>query len=266
MGAVAAYIQKAVAAAVVSTDPGPHMVVSDLLPPRVYQELLDTMPPPEAFDVADRVKANFDPVRSQNAPEHSREAWLWFHDDVVDELLTPLLLDAFRPCLAAAYRDLFGPELYEEALQFRHQAFRGRLMLRRPGYRLAPHRDMKIATLTGLVYCARPGDSPDYGTELFRVRNDQEAQFMKTYYPEAHGAQTELARTVPFVANSALIFMNVAGMAHGAGIPADAPQAERYAYQFYVGPKKSKVQRLVAQLPPERAAAWAGAPVPDGDY
>ena len=42
-------------------------------------------------------------------------------------------------------------------------------MLRRPGYRLKPHRDMKIAALTGLIYFARPGDSQEYGTQLYRI-------------------------------------------------------------------------------------------------
>ena len=60
--------------------------------------------------------------------------------------------------------------------------------------------------------------------------------------------------------------MNTPGMAHGAVIPPDAPQSERYAYQFYVGPTKSKVARLVRRLPPEQAAAWADLADPDREY
>jgi hypothetical protein len=51
--------------------------------------------------------------------------------------------------------------------------------------------------------------------------------------------------------------MNVPGMAHGATIPRDADQSARYAYQFYVGPKKSKVARLVQRLPAELASVWS---------
>jgi hypothetical protein len=251
------HIRRAVAATTLVTDPGPHMVIGDLLPAETYTRLLETMPPPEAFEVADKVKANFDPVRTANAPEESRDAWLHFHTEIVDRLLTPQLLEAFRPSLATAYRALFGPAAADEAINLRHRAFRGRLMLRRPGYHLNPHRDMKIAALTGLVYFARAGDSSDYGTNLYRVHNDQHAPFLKTYYPEAHGGQAELARSIPFVGNCALIFMNVPGMAHGATIPRDADQSARYAYQFYVGPKKSKLARLVQRLPPELAASWA---------
>ena len=119
--------------------------------------------------------------------------------------------------------------------------------------------------MTGLVYFARPGDSREYGTELYRIFDDQQAPVMKTYYPEAHGGRAELVRTVPFVGNTALIFMNVPGMAHGAGIPRDALQPERYAYQFYIGPPKSDLVSLVRQLPQEQAAAW-NARLSDDEY
>ena len=262
MDPIAQHIEAAVAGSHVVAEPGPHMLISDLLPAAAYARLLGAIPPPEAFEVADRVKANFDPVRNADSSESAR-TWLWFHDDVVSAMITPRLIDAFRPYLAAAYQALFGPGLGDEAVGLQHRAFRGRLMLRRPGYRLKPHRDEKIAMLTGLVYFARPGDNRDYGTDLYRVHDDQEAAFMKTYYPEAHGGRAELAKSIPFVGNSSLVFMNVAGMAHGAGIPPDATQTERYAYQFYVGPRKSKLGRLVRRLPPERAAAWGDLGAPD---
>ena len=230
MESLVAHLRDVVAKAAVVTDPGPHMVIPDLLPAEIYARLLETMPPPETFDVADKVKANFDPDKTIGAPARSRETWSWFHADIVDRQLTPILIDAFRPYLAIAYQAHFGRSLAEAVLRLPHHAFQGRLMLRRPGYRLKPHRDKKSASLTGLVYFARPGDSREYGTELFRVLDDRPSAIRKTYYPEDHGARAELVRSVPFVGNAALIFMNVPGMAHGAGIPRDALQSERYAY------------------------------------
>jgi hypothetical protein len=266
MDSLTAHVRNAVAATPLLTDPGPHMVISDLLPADAYARLLGTMPPPEAFEVADRVKANFDPLETSTAPEESRDAWRHFHEDIIDGVLTPQLLEVFRPSLLSAYRAVFGPAGAEDAVKLRQRAFRGRLMLRRPGYRLEPHRDMKIAALTGLVYFARPGDSREYGTDLYRVQNDQHAPFLKTYYPAAHGGRPELVRSIPFVGNTALVFMNVPGMAHGATIPRDASQSARYAYQFYVGPSKSKLGRLVQRLPAELAASWADLRVPGEEY
>lgn len=54
--------------------------------------------------------------------------------------------------------------------------------------------------------------------------------------------------------------------ADGASIPPDATQSARYAYQFYVGPSKFKLARLVRRLPSERAARWADLTDPDRDY
>ena len=42
-------------------------------------------------------------------------------------------------------------------------------MLRRPGYKLTPHLDPKRATMTVLLYLARPGDSEQFGTSLYSV-------------------------------------------------------------------------------------------------
>jgi hypothetical protein len=81
---------------------------------------------------------------------------------------------------------------------------------------------------------------------------------MKTFYPEQHGGRAELARSVPFVGNNALIFLNAPGMAHAAAIPLDAAQTERYAYQFYIGPSEHDLAELVGRLPPERRGMWSG--------
>jgi hypothetical protein len=78
---------------------------------------------------------------------------------------------------------------------------------------------------------------------------------MKTFYPESCGARAELVRSVPFIGNAALVFLNALGMAHGASIPRDATQATRYAYQFYIGPPKPDFARLIRQMPADRQAA-----------
>jgi len=103
------------------------------------------------------------------------------------------------------------------------------------------------------------GYSAQYGTDLYRINNDQQAPTMKTFYPESCGAIAEHVRAVPFVGNAALIFMNAPGMAHGASIPRDATQATRYAYQFYVGPPKDEYGRLIRRMTPAQQAAYGAA-------
>jgi hypothetical protein len=260
------HLRDKVTSAAFETDPGPHMVVSNLLPPHLYTLLLETMPPPEGFDVADESKANFDPESSTIAPQRSRDTWLQFQREVVDGALTPLLVERFKPHLTALYERLFGSAFADDAMRMHQHAFRGRLMLRRPGYRLRPHRDTKIATITGLMYFARPGDNADYGTDIYRIDNDQPAPSMKTFYPEAHGGHAELVKWIPFIGNSALFFLNAPGMAHAAGIPRKSSQTERYAYQFYVGPPEPDLGRIVSRMPSEQAATWAGVQMPQDGY
>ena len=130
-------------------------------------------------------------------------------------------------------------------------------MLRRPGYSLAPHLDPKKVLFTCLIYLARPGDSEEHGTQLYRVDRPFQATSLKTYYPEQHGQRCELARTVPFKANTAFAFLN-GNAAHAASIPADSNQLERYAYQFYSTPSGHAFTAMVARLPPERQVLFEG--------
>ena len=93
----ASHVRERVDAATLVTEPAPHMVVTDLLPPDLYALLLETMPPPDRFDIADKFKANFDPDATILAPERSRQTWPWFQRELIDEVLTPGTAEAIPP-------------------------------------------------------------------------------------------------------------------------------------------------------------------------
>lgn len=247
MTALRAYLHRALASAPVVVEPGAHAEIADLLPGDVYEQLLQAMPAEEQCECKDKYKYEFCPSEpTPTASARTVDAWGWFERDVIGGVLTPLLVEHFRPLIEARYRELFGSALLADALSWPLSNFRGRLLLRRPGYRLRPHRDKKTAVLTGLIYFARPGDCADYGTQLYAVEDDREAPHNSTFYPEDYGARPRFARTVPFRANTALVFLNRPGMAHAAFVPRDSAQAERYAYQFYIGPPKVELIRLLA--------------------
>ena len=155
-----------------------------------------------------------------------------------------------------AAEEVFGADFLERARLLPQAASGGRLMLRRPGYHLGPHRDPKRAMLTCLMYLPRPGDSEQHGTQIFRVIGDEEADFKQTYYPEERGATCELVKVVPFRPNTMLVMLNSRG-AHGATIPADAPaDLERYAYQFYIAPRNDELAALIKSLPKPQRRMW----------
>jgi hypothetical protein len=252
---ITAHVRAAIGDAQILLDPFPHVIVQNVFPDDLYELLLAAIPPPVFFPERDSVKQNYKPGRDV-APTLTKRAWRFVDEQLAGCMLVPALNEKFAEYLKDHYTDVLGPALSDEAGSLPHVHSGGRLMLRRPGYRLAPHLDPKRVFYTALIYLARPGDSPAYGTQIFRMDRPVEATRSNTYYPERDGITCTLVTCVPFLANSVFAFVNGGG-AHGAEIPKDAPASvERYAYQFYVGPTAEALSRLIERLPPDRQKLW----------
>lgn len=254
--AVRRHVSEALARTPIETNPFPHVHLDGLFPEPFYMLLCRTIPPPVFFGDRDPVKQNLR-MPIDFAPELTMRVWRFFDEVIAGGVLRPLLFEAFRPALRAHAATVFGEDVADEALALPQEVSGGRLMLRRPGYHLPPHRDPKRAFLTCLLYL--PGKRRmEFGTQIFRVTGDAEAPYTKTYYPEQAGARCTLVKTVPCAPNTALVFLNSHG-AHGASIPIDAEPAglERYSYQFYIGPRQEALDALVARLPEERRRFWS---------
>ena len=217
---VTAHVARALASAVVERHPMPHIVVQDVLPEDTYRGLLDAIPP-TAFFKPDHEGRKLDlkfRATLDVLPGWTRRMWSFFEDVVVPEMLVPGASRALQGASAAPL-----------------EATGGRLMLRRPGYTLAPHQDPQRTVATCLLYLAKPGDSESFGTRLLSLNGVPAIDRTSTYYPEAHGYTCELVKTVPFRANTLVVFMNGGAAAHGVEIPMTAPaETERCAYQFYM--------------------------------
>jgi hypothetical protein len=263
------HISQAIGSATMHTDPFEHIVVEHVLPPEVYELVLAAMPPEVFFDDHDPIKRNL-VLPIIFGPALARHVWNFVDGTVAARLIRPAIVAKFHEPLQQHYDTVFGSPFRAQANAMPHVSGSGRLMLRRRGYHLPPHRDPKRSLLTCLLYLARPGDSETHGTQLFRVLDDREASYKQTYYPGADGARCELVTVVPFRPNTMLVFLNSRG-AHGATIPADAGESvERYSYQFYVAPENAALGTLIRRLPPERRVMWqnknrlAGAPSEQG--
>lgn len=253
-GRIASHVANAVGAAPLVEDPFPHVVVTEWLPPDVYGAVIRGLPP--AIFFADReARRHRLQVPFPLGPSYSQRVWRFMAAEIVEHMLHRALNDKFRNVVREYVRS-FAPALPDRIDLTLHPSD-GRIMLRRPGYVIEPHRDPKWGFLTGLVYLARAGDNEAYGTQLYRVLDDEEAPSGNPFYVDP--GRCELVRAVPFRANTMLVFLNSAG-AHGASIPADArpPDLERYVYQFRLGPDNGTIRQLLSWMPPERRAAWAG--------
>jgi hypothetical protein len=254
---IRAHIVDAVERAQVCTDPTTHAVIDDILPADFYELVNAAIPPAELFPSRDPVKQDFHiDEHLVTAPVLTQRVWRFFDEDVVAGILAPALQQRFHAAVVDHYAETASGDFGRRAAAIPHRGFAGRLHLRRPGYHLKPHLDPKRVVITGLVYFARPGDSDAYGTQLFRVGTPFTSSTMGKFYPEDEGLPVELARTVPFRANTLLAFVN-SRAAHGATLPPDAPLRERYAYQFYVKPRDGDLKKLLLELPPESRANWA---------
>jgi hypothetical protein len=249
-----AHALRALAKSVLHTDPFPYAVVDDLLPADVYDALIDALPPRVLFEDRPVNKQQLR-VPPQFAPATTRHVWRFLINELVDHDLQQHIVAKFdRPL--TEYLQRFWPGLTAHDPDLTLKSSDGRIILRRAGYVIPPHRDPRWGFITVILYLARPGDPETWGTQLFRVRDDSEATSSTPHW--IGDERCELVRDVPFVGNRALIFINSDG-AHGASIPADAPaDFERYIYQWRIGPDSATMKRLAARLAPEGRAAWAG--------
>ena len=252
-GRIRAHVERAVGAASLACDPFPHLIIADWLPAHVYEAMIRGLPPAVFFADREEVRQRLI-VPFSFGPAYSRRVWTFIAQDV-GEILQDALNRRFAGVVREYVRGFCGAAA--EGPDLAMKISDGRIMLRRPGYVIPPHRDPKWGFVTGLIYLARPGDNETYGTQLYRVRGDCEAPNDKPWYIEA--AQCELVKAVPFRANTMLAFLNSSG-AHGASIPADAKPAtlERYVYQIRLGPDTRAITKLLASMPPERREQWAG--------
>jgi hypothetical protein len=246
------HVARAIANATLELDPFPHLVVDKWLPTETYKLMIDGLPDPIFFADRDSSRQRLS-VPFRLAPQYSRRIWQLITRDIVSEIAGPLLNEKFSS-VVRDYVTTFCPKLPEGA-DLTLRTSNGHIMLRRPGYVINPHRDPKWGFVTCLVYLARSGDKESYGTQLYRVKDDAEAPTFKPFYVE--DSRCELVKTVPFRANSMLVFLNSTG-AHGASIPADAQprNLERYLYQFRLGPEGRTKAALLENMTEERRARW----------
>ena len=169
-----------------------------------------------------------------------------FPDDAYDVLVAAVPPPMFFEHLSVERQDLKVP------LEFapRHPLM-SRIMRRRPGYEIKPHRDPRWAFLTCILYLTQREDPQVYGTQLCRLQQEQEATSHAPFWvPEDN---VEVVREVPGRPNSAVVFLNSTG-AHRASIPSDAPpETDRYIYQMQLGPEPAVRAALNARLPAEHA-------------
>jgi hypothetical protein len=252
--AIASHVAAAVARAVLELDPFPHVVIEDLLPEDFSQDLIGALPP-AAFFTTEKMSRQELEVPFEFAPEYSRLVWGLFFSKAITEAMVPALTEKFRPALDDFVRTHWPALGSTSQAGIALQVSNSRLMLRRPGYVIKPHRDPRWAFLTCLVYLPKAAEHQIYGTQLYRLRHEPELTHNSPLWADL--AECELVKEVPARRNTALVFLNSTG-AHGASIPKDAPaDTTRFLYQVQFGVDERMRQKLVDSLDEADRASWA---------
>ena len=248
---VPVHVREVVAAAPLESDPFPHIVLNDLLPDDAYDALVAAIPPPLFFEHLPVNRQDLK-VPFEFAPRHHREVWQAFHAHIVMNALVPALCEKFRNGLDLPVRtDGSGIVDSMADTTITQHPVKARVLRRRPGYGIKPHRDPRWAFLTCILYLTKRDDPQLYGTQLCRLRRERETTSHTPLYFEEH--EVETVREVPGRPNSAVVFLNSTG-AHRASIPSDAPpETDRYIYQLLLEPEPAVRAALNARLPAEHA-------------
>src|SRR6266540_3329484 len=160
---IASHVRAAVGSATLKVDPFPYVVVDNFLPDPLFHALIRGLPPAELFadGAINRQQLS---VPFDVAPRYSRRVWSFMAERVAADMIAPAMLEKFGPEVTAWLRMNF-PALGDNPLaEVPMNCSDGRIMLRRPGYYIRPHRDPKWGFLTCLLYLKRPGDDESWGT------------------------------------------------------------------------------------------------------
>ena len=227
----------------IQRDPFPHLVVPDLLPGDFFRELSESIPPLDAFQPDDHIKANLRIMERNSyfeaAPEGFKSTWRRLRDEVVAETIGPILARRLEPEIRQKYTSLFSAELAEEIMAGGLAASDGRIMARKPGYNLKPHSDSAQYAVTCLLYFTQGDDADSGALCLYRPEHRPELRHTSTYYPvKEEGISVELVKEIPIRENLFVAFLNDAESLHGARVDPHADLSrERLAYQAHIVPR-----------------------------
>jgi hypothetical protein len=251
-----AFARRAVSRAELRLDPCPHVVIDELLPDEWCDELVNAIPSTVFFKSHNLTRQEMQ-VPFVFAPAYHRLVWDAFFREVIEGALVDGISEKFAGPLDTFVGHHWPSVGTMAAGGVRLEVTNSRLLLRRAGYEIKPHRDPRWAFLTCLVYLQKRDDVVTFGTQFYRLKQEREAAHSSPLWAEYD--ECELVTDLPARRNTAVIFLNSTGV-HGATIPPEAPpDLKRFVYQVQFGPNEATRESLIATLPDDRRPMWAQA-------
>jgi hypothetical protein len=249
-----AAVRQKVEAAPIEREPFPHFVIEDFLPGEFFARLDDTMPPVADFQPDDEIKSNLR-IEDRNkyfarAPEDFRDVWGRLRDEVIQDVVAPVLCRRLEDDIREKFAALFTDEIADEVMRGGLVSNPGRIMARKPGYNLRPHSDSAHFAVTCLLYFTSGGEVNSGALCLYRPEREPELRHAGTYYAEREeGIAIELAESIPIAGNLFVAFLNTPISLHGVRIKeGEAATGDRLAYQVHILPREDPRRKLDENL------------------
>lgn len=215
LDATIAHVVGRIEAAELATDPFPHMVIADFLPPRLYRAVLDAWPPEALFEHVNSMRRREVWIKHRFGELPPDHVPLW-------RLISRALKDAnsaiykrFQNHLGAKFEPYIGPTWSERIRKLRI-SMGGLQLASYPGrIGLPPHVDHARLITNAFLYCSERDEADaDQATLLYRGLglalpgnlNIEGADIMR--YMKVVGA-------VPYQPNLCLAFLNTPRAFHG---------------------------------------------------
>jgi hypothetical protein len=202
------YISNQFASAIVETDPYPHLVIQNILPDPVYQELAKNWPDEKIFDSRGNLSRMRLPVTGGSAEVRNltdRECELWTGlGRIVNCSIKPRLIQKLIPYFHVKFTFLSKDRLnwLIDHLEFMNSRMDG-LNWDRNNFQPGPHIDQAYMLGALILFFADDRDHQEYGTALFTSVNGVESYDVK--YGENEPFYVN--KILPYLPNTLVCFM-----------------------------------------------------------
>ncbi|MBT3534908.1 MAG: hypothetical protein HN478_13575 [Rhodospirillaceae bacterium] len=213
---VSQHILGQIEAATVEIDPFSHFVVRDVFPENYYVEMLRNWPNGAQFELQPNrrlVLRDWDP---QVSDEQQQEFWKTTRQDYIKQFMMPAIYDKFMPHMREKFEPIFYGDWEEKVALMEPRFSPGALLCDIDGFILRPHVDHPGQIAKIVFYAALDDENSEVGTDIYETYL-QGFNCVNTFlFSEKDSEQLFIKRkTVPFLPNSMLVFLNTPRAFHG---------------------------------------------------
>lgn len=242
--------------AIIEEAPFPHIVIDNFLSVDELEMFYSQLPQDSQFDW-NKVGLGYFGFWPGSASvkmlnQEQQQYFLEFQNRYFSNEAAGCILNKFKPYLNNLHRKLFGSE---QLIKLQDWNESGGIDIRIPGNKLPIHLDWPNRLFSVILYLD-PGNNckPGWGTRLYEVDQNSITDPLEVFSQRRKLSHDEMInwqyRTIDFVPNRLVVFMNTPWSFHGAIVPSVPGSGSRYCFLKGLNITKEQTEKLFG-LPPE---------------